>query len=143
MNLARRIAARDGALAAIALRSHADRETLLRLMSHLGVRPSRLKNSAGWIAERLDRVKPNGGDAQMNRLHELETLSLGIAGKIALWEALRIVPEMAEHPDIDLAALAERAHDQRARVEAERMACARAALAPGATVHPLRAERPA
>ena len=63
------------------------------------------------------------------RLHELEALSLGIAGKLALWEALGVVPAVAEQPDVDLAALAQRAADQRTRVEAERLTFARVALA--------------
>jgi hypothetical protein len=152
VNLARRCAARNtgssagGVLTEVASEIEADRATLRRLLSHLGVHPSRLKIAAAWLAERVARLKPNGrlgGEPLMQRLHELEVLSLGIAGKHALWQALRVVPAVAEQPDIDLDALAERALVQRERVEAERMAIARAALAPGGTAHRLRDERPA
>ena len=57
-------------------------------MSELGVRGSHVKNAVAWLAERTSRLKPNGrlrGDPRMQRLHELEALSLGIAGKLALW----------------------------------------------------------
>jgi hypothetical protein len=115
----------------------ADRETLLRLMAELGIPPSRAKNAAAWAAERLARLKPNGrlsGQSAMQGLHELETLSLGIAGKLALWEALRVVPEVTRMTSFDLDVLEERARSQREQVEFERLAFARAALAPGAGV---------
>jgi hypothetical protein len=109
----------------------ADRETLLAFMGELGVRESHAKNGAAWLAERLSRLKPNGrghGDTLMLRMHELETLSLGIAGKQALWEALRMAPQSAAVANLDLDALHERARSQRERVELERTALARAAL---------------
>jgi hypothetical protein len=136
--LARRIARRTAAtpagagLAAVAAEIVDDRATLLRLMDQLGVRPSRLKNAVGWLAERADRAKPNGRlgrEPPLQLAHELESLSLGIAGKHALWEALQTVPESAGWSGIDLRALAERAREQRERVDAERIAAARTAFA--------------
>jgi hypothetical protein len=61
-------------------------------------------------------------------MHELEALSLGIAGKLALWEALRVAPESAAIANLDLEVLHERARSQRERVEIERLALARVAL---------------
>ena len=90
--------------------------------------------------ERLSRLKPNGrggGDTQLQRMHELETLSLGIAGKLALWEALGAAPEAAAAGRIDLDELIDRARSQRERVEIERMTLARAAL----TLSPPRRDR--
>ena len=81
--------------------------------------------------ERVSRLKPNGrmhGDTSLLRMHELETLSLGIAGKQALWEALRVAPESAAIANLDLDDLHERARSQRERVEMERIAVARVAL---------------
>jgi hypothetical protein len=135
--LARRAARHsDGAragqtLSQVARDVEADRETLKRLMSELGVRGSIVKNTSAWASERISRLKPNGrlrGDPRLQRLHELEVLSLGIAGKQDLWEALRVVPEATTFAQIDLAELQARARDQRERVERERMAAARAAL---------------
>jgi hypothetical protein len=122
-------------LAAIAAEIEADRDTLVRLMRELGIEGSRVKNAAAWVGERLARLKPNGrltGESAYQGLHELESLVLGITGKLALWEALRVVPEVVQR--VDLEALEERARSQRERVEAERLAFARAALAAGAPV---------
>jgi hypothetical protein len=152
LNLARRFAENNAGtpagrtLAEIASEIEADRETLKRLMAELDIPPSRAKNAAAWLMERAARLKPNGrlrGSPSLQRLHELETLSLGIAGKLALWEALRIVPEVSTLTDIDLDELADRARNQRERVEAERMEFARAALAPAASVRDTREETPA
>jgi hypothetical protein len=133
LNLARRSAAttegtRAGrTLAAVAAEIADDRDTLLRLMAALGIRGSRLKNTVAWVAERADRLKPNGrmhGEPALQRLHELEALSLGISGKLALWEALRVAPEAKAVAGVDLEALASRARSQRERVEVERIAFA-------------------
>jgi hypothetical protein len=108
-----------------------DRDTLEQFMSELGISHSPVKNSASWLFERLSRLKPNGralGDYELQRMHELEALSLGIAGKLALWEALGAAPEAAAAARIDLDELAERARSQRARVEMERIALARTTL---------------
>ena len=108
-----------------------DRDTLAAFMSELGIRASWLKNATAWIMERCSRLKPNGrmhGDTSLLRMHELETLSLGIAGKQALWEALRVAPESAAIANLDLDDLHERARSQRERVEIERIAVARVAL---------------
>ncbi len=129
--------ARAQTLSEVAREIEADRETLKRLMSELGVRGSIIKNAVAWTAERLSRLKPNGrlgGDPRMQRLHELEALSLGIAGKLELWEALRVVPEVTAFAGIDLDELEARARSQRERVERERMAAARAALSPRSNV---------
>jgi hypothetical protein len=61
-------------------------------------------------------------------MHELETLSLGIAGKQALWSALRVAPQAPAIAGLDLEELEERAMSQRERVEMERIALARTAL---------------
>jgi hypothetical protein len=141
--LARRVAGHsDGArtgktLSQVAREIEADRESLKRLMSELGVRGSILKNATAWATERVSRLKPNGrlhGDPRLQRLHELEALSLGIAGKLELWEALRLVPEATAFAQIDLDELEERARSQRERVDRERMAAARAALSPTSNV---------
>jgi hypothetical protein len=146
--LARRAAGRnDGTptgrrLEQIAHEVEVDRDTLAHFMAKLGVRASWTKNAAAWLMERLSRLKPNGrghGDNSLQRLQELETLSLGIAGKQALWEALRMAPQSAAIAELDLDELRERARSQRERVEMERIALARVALSlsPEASQRPL------
>src|SRR5215208_6178260 len=100
----------------------ADRETLEQVMGGLGVKPSTIKDAAGWTAEKLGRLKPNNSllsYSPLSRVVEFEGLVIGVTGKIALWESLRSA--LGESVDgIDLAALAERAADQRSRLEALR-----------------------
>jgi hypothetical protein len=130
-------------LAQIAHEIEIDRETLTRLMSDLGMRRSPLKNATSRLAELVSRLKPNGrggGDTDLQRMHELEALSLGIAGKLSLWEALAAAPQAAAAACVDLDELAERAHSQRERVEMERIALARAALSLSPTARAVQPE---
>ncbi len=68
------------------------------------------------VAEHLGRLKLNGrvfGRARLSDVIELETLFVGITGKLSLWETLSLI---GLRPDIDLDALAARARAQRAAV---------------------------
>ncbi|MEJ7570043.1 MAG: hypothetical protein WKF41_17480 [Gaiellaceae bacterium] len=82
--------------------------------------------------EKLGRLKLNGqvrGYSPLSRLLELETLSVGISGKLALWRSLEQLPEIVERlPGIDLEQLVERAQRQRAELEEHRLAAAREAF---------------
>jgi hypothetical protein len=107
-----------------------DRETLLEIMRSLGVGTDRVKVSAAWTAEKLARLKLNGrllGYSPLSRLVELEALSLGVSGKLALWRALEQLepgrPELAKATLAELIVRAERQLDgleeQRLRAAAE------------------------
>jgi hypothetical protein len=99
-----------------------DRETLERVIAQLGFKPSRPKEVAAWVAEKVGRLKFNGqvrGYSPLSRVLELESLAVGIAGKEALWRALQRV---AAVDTVDLEGLIERARRQRADVEAHRLA---------------------
>lgn len=104
----------------------ADRDALRGLMDDLGVRPDPLKQAGAWTLEKVGRLKPNGqltGRSPLSRLIELESLALGITGKLALWRALGAVAE--SEPALDGAALerlAERAREQQQQVEERRVA---------------------
>src|SRR5215204_458253 len=105
----------------------ADRATLQRLLAVLGRRPSKTKDGLAWSAERLRRLKLNGqllGDSPLTRLHELEGLWLGVAGKRALWEAIRAIPEFASLRAFDFAALSQRAETQLVELETLRLEAA-------------------
>ena len=97
-----------------------DREALKRLMEALEIKRDRPKVAAGWVAEKVGRLKPNGqltGYSPLSRLIELEGLALGISGKLSLWEALReVAAEDARLAGDELARLSERAERQRAEV---------------------------
>jgi hypothetical protein len=109
----------------------ADRAALQRLLAVLGRRPSKTKDALAWSAERLGRLKLNGqlrGYSPLSRLNELEALSLGVAAKRALWEALRGLPEFARLPGFDFAALSQRAETQLVALETVRRDAAAQAL---------------
>ena len=109
-----------------------DRRTLERLVAALGFRPSRAKTAVAWAAEKLGRLKLNGqvrGYSPLSRVLELEALSVGVAGKLALWESLREAGIGARAPGFALDGLAERARRQRAEVEDLRLRAAREAFA--------------
>ena len=119
-------------LAGLGQEIEADRVVLGQVMERLGVARSAPKQVAGKVLETLSRLRLNErvtGSAAVTRLMELETLSLGIEGKLALWRALGAVadrrPELAE---FDFAALATGAVGQRAGVERFRLEAATTAL---------------
>jgi hypothetical protein len=96
-----------------------DRETLEGVMERLGVRPHRIKDAGGWLAEKLGRLKPNNrllSASPLSRVIELEGLLIGVTGKLALWEALG--DSLGEGlDDVDFGVLGERAREQRATLE--------------------------
>ena len=109
-----------------------DRRTLRALMDRLGLRPSRVKLAAGWLAEKAGRVKLNGELTRyspLSRLLELEGLASGVEAKQALWLALNEIRGLDRRlADVDFQQLAERARSQRARLEPFRLAAAADAL---------------
>ena len=106
-------------LSAIADEIESDRDSLERIMAALGVKANPVKDAAGWTAEKLGRLKPNNSllsYSPLSRVVELEGLVIGVTAKLAVWEAMRTA--VGERLDgIEFAELAERAGDQRARLE--------------------------
>ena len=107
-------------------------------MDTLEVKSDHPKVMAGWVAEKLGRLKPNGqilGYSPLSRLIELEMLALGITGKLSLWEALTEVAGEDERLDAaELARLSERAEGQRKQVWQLRQRAAGEAFAAQAPV---------
>jgi hypothetical protein len=118
-------------LSQLAAEIDADRESLRELMRELGVKEDHLKVAAGWVAEKVGRLKPNAqlrGYSPLSPLVELEGLSIGVQGKLAMWRALA---EIADELGVDRARLQElavRAESQQADVERHRVDVARGAL---------------
>ena len=98
-------------------------------MSELGFRESKAKDTLAWAGEKVGRLKLNGqlrGYSPLSRILELEALSVGVAGKLALWRSLASVPALSERlSEFDLDQLAERAQRQRAEIEDQRINAAR------------------
>jgi hypothetical protein len=107
-----------------------DRETLLEVMERLDAGRDQLKAVAAWGAEHVRRLRPGWLlHSGLGRLEELEMLTLGVTGKLAMWEALRHAlagdPRLA---GIDLEELADRARSQLERLEQRRRDAAAAVL---------------
>lgn len=111
-----------------------DRDVLARLTESLGGSVGGPKEWSAWLAEKVSRLKlKHGSGNDLGTFEALEFLVLGIHGKWALWRALTLVAAY----DVRLAGtnfddLTTRAESQHARVDAQRLACARGALCPGA-----------
>lgn len=98
-----------------------DRDALLRHMAGAGARASRGRVVGARLAERLGRLKLNGHlttYSPLSRLGELDALAQLLEGKRGFWLSLQ------------QERLAERARDQRERLEPHRLAAARLALGP-------------
>lgn len=79
-----------------------DRQSLLDLMSELGVPVRRYKVIAGRLAEKAGRFKLNGrlfSRSPLSDLMELEALFLGVQGKAAGFRALRSLADQNSRLD--------------------------------------------
>jgi hypothetical protein len=137
VELARRAAAanRESAygesLAQLRTEIEEDRTALAGIMRALDVGQDRARSALAWSAEKLGRLKLNGqltGYSPLSRLEELEILTLGVTGKLGLWEALREAAPTGLSGE-DLERLIERAHSQRERLEGLRRRAASEAFA--------------
>ena len=110
-----------------------DRDALRRLMDSLEIGRDRPKVIGAWVAEKVGRLKPNGrltSYSPLSRLIELETLALGIGGKVSLWEALiEVAGEDARLDEQELRRLSARAEQQRKEIWQLRQRAAGEALA--------------
>ena len=110
----------------------ADRTTLKSIMDHLGVSENRVKAPIAWAAEKVGRLKPNGqltGYSPLSRLIELEGLTLGVTGKLALWRTLAAT--RSDLGAFHLETLIKRAVARRDGLEERRIEAARAAFGEG------------
>lgn len=105
-----------------------DRGELLRLMDALGFPRDRLKESMGWTAEKLGRLKLNGHlthYSDLSRVVELEGLIIGVTGKLSLWRNLKSIadtdPRIAV---VDLDRLEKRAEHQREELDNHKLEAA-------------------
>jgi hypothetical protein len=117
----------------IAAHVEEDRRTLIEMMERLDVSRNPAKQATGWVAEKASRVKFSGvvsGEPDHAAFMALESLTLGVAGKLSLWQVLEQVkggyPALAS---ADLGNLIARARAQYATLEEQRLAAGRRALA--------------
>lgn len=97
LDLARRMARsyRGGAigetLGPVAAEIAEDRQSLKDMMAALGIPVRHYKVYAAWVAEKVTRAKPNGhlmNRSPLSPLVELESLRLGVEGKVVGWRTL-------------------------------------------------------
>jgi hypothetical protein len=120
----------------IASEIKADYETLEKLIADLGVQESATKTAAAEIGSKMMAPKFTGGsDDELNAFVTLETLSMGVEGKVCMWKALKTVEDA--YPTLgeaDLDELIARGESQRDRIETVRLQLAPQALAHTANV---------
>jgi hypothetical protein len=119
-----------GTLAELLNEIRADQDVLRTLIDRVGGSENPLKKAGAWLAEKAGRLKLHDvAEGSLDRLELLETLALGIHGKLALWRTLQHA--LSGHPAVaglNLDELVRRAESQRARVERLRLAAAAQAL---------------
>ena len=119
-------------MARIAPEIQEDRETLLDLMEQLGTPKNPIKQATAWMAEKASRVKfgiTSADGADVGLFMALETLTLGVEGKLAMWKSLRLIAD--DHPPLRAANLDDliaRAESQHNALEAERLSASRPVL---------------
>ena len=110
-----------------------DRRTLIGLMQRIGTSKNPVKQAGGWITEKATRLKfwgPTSGAPELGTFLAVESLALGVLGKLSLWKALAQVAD--QHPaiaSVNLDELIDRAQNQYDLLEGERLAAGRRALA--------------
>ncbi len=112
-----------------------ERDKLAEIMDRVGASQNQLKQTTAWLGEKASRLKLSelggllGGDEDYGMFMSLETLVLGVNGKLRLWEALK---QQAPHHDgldpAELEHLAQMAREQIAVIDRERLAAAARAL---------------
>ena len=109
-----------------------DQDVLRQLLRSVGVKESTARKAAAWLTEKLGRAKlriDESGSGELRMLEGLETLALGIQGKLALWRSLAtlrdVVPPLKT---LDLARLQSRALEQFEQVDRLRLDAVRRIL---------------
>ena len=113
-----------------------DRQALIGLMRRMGTSKNPVKQSGAWITEKASRVKFWGltsGEPELGTFMAVESLALGVLGKLSLWRALaQVADQYPAIASVDLDELIDRARAQYDLLEHERLAASRQALTPGA-----------
>jgi len=130
--IARREAADRQLLATLRSQIQEDQQVLIQLLQDLGGKESAVRKAAAWLTEKLGQVKlqiDDSGSGELRTLEALETLALGIQGKLALWRSLASVRDLIPQlGSLDYSRLQSRAIDQFNQVDRLRLQAARRAL---------------
>ena len=113
----------------------ADYETLQRLVEALAVDESASKTALAEIGSKMMAPKFTGGDDELNAFVTLETLSIGVEGKICMWKALKTIE--SDYPA--LRGVRHRRAAQARNLPAQRIEDQRLKMAPLALQHTVNA----
>jgi len=105
-----------------------DQDTLQKLIDNVGKANLDLMEAVGWLMEKASRLKLQRDESGegIGTFEALETLTLGIQGKAALWSVLAVIREVdTQVPAYEFDKLIARAQDQFQRVEIQRLSLAR------------------
>ena len=109
-----------------------DQEMLRQLLRSVGAKESTARKAAAWLTEKLGRAKlriDESGPGELRMLEGLETLALGIQGKLGLWRSLATLGDAVPPlKTLDLARLQARALEQFEQVDRLRLDAARRVL---------------
>ncbi|MFP5317708.1 MAG: hypothetical protein ACLGI2_05365 [Acidimicrobiia bacterium] len=109
-----------------------DQKVLEDLIERLAIERHPLKQAATWMAEKLSRLRFNPvslGTRELELLMEIETLWMGVNGKLSLWESLDELKANDERlASLDTATLISRAQSQADGLRVQRRAMAPLAL---------------
>lgn len=123
---------RETSFAGLRAEVEEDQKVLHQLLEKVGGKESPVRKVAAWVTEKLGEAKlrlDDPGNGHLRELEALETLELGIQGKLSLWQALASVAELTPPlRSVDYGRLEQRAIEQFKRVDVERLRAARAAL---------------
>lgn len=112
-----------------------DRRTLEGLMDALEASRNPVKQAGAWLGEKFSRLKFGTEAKDLANLLSIETLVMGVEGKILLWTALREAAAGQEVlAKVDFDDLAKRAQAQKDGLERHRLDLARTALGAKASV---------
>ncbi len=120
-----------GRLEEILREIRADQSVLQDVIERVGSKENPLKKAGAWLAEKVSRLKMSGSDVpdELARLEVLETLTVALQGKLALWRALRTVADRHDAlREVNLDRLERRGIEQFDRVEAWRLEAVREVL---------------
>lgn len=108
----------------------ADYETLQELATALGVDLSASKTALAEVGSKMMGPKFTAGDDdELNAFVTLETLSIGVEGKVCMWKALKTVEgDYEAFKQFDIDELLGRAESQREKLETQRQKLAPQAL---------------
>jgi hypothetical protein len=101
-----------------------DQEVLVSIIERTGEERSALSQAAGWIGEKVSQLKLHRtqSNKELGAFEALETLTVGIQGKLALWRALAIIRSLDPRiPDLDFEALSAQALRQFERTDQHRL----------------------